>query len=62
MAKTSNYTLRFKLQALFCVALTLQLQFLTVGCGQAGLLGLPGAGVLSDSTDRGPPDGDSPEG
>lgn len=45
MAKTSNYTLRFKFQALFCVALTLQLQFLTVGCGQGGLLGLPGAGV-----------------
>lgn len=45
MAKTSNYKLRFKLQALFCVALTLQLQFLTAGCGQGGLLGLPGAGV-----------------
>jgi len=45
MAKTSNYTLRFKFQALVCVVLTLQLQFLTVGCGQGGVLGLPGTGV-----------------
>lgn len=45
MATATQYSIRFKAQAVICSLLVLNMQFLASGCGQAGLLGLPGAGT-----------------